>query len=203
MIKKFFLGFLIIIAYFLLPFLIDYVFKDTLPDEYLIGMVLAFTVGFFPLFFLLSNKFLVFKAQHQQPIDENKLVEKISQIQLKNCHLTVEQRDDFLVLTSPYMDANFISLAQIKNIQETYYMKLWFDSSKHLVRFKDHLVSSSAIIGCNNFSFSTSSKSGFISTFTYLIDTQGNLVRFSNAELHKELIKVVTENGWDLKLKML
>ncbi len=203
MIKKFFLGFLIIIAYFLLPFLIDYVFKDTLPDEYLIGMVLAFTVGFFPLFFLLSNKLFVFKAQHQQPIDESKLVEKISQIRLENCQLTVEQRDDFLVLTSPYMDANFISLAQIKNIQETYYMKLWFDSSKHLVRFKDHLVSSSAVIGCNNFSFSTSSQSGFISTFTYLIDTQGNLVKFSNAELHKQLIKVVTENGWNLKLKML
>ncbi|MBD0786148.1 hypothetical protein HUO09_07315 [Vibrio sp. Y2-5] len=203
MIKKFFLGFVIILGYFSLPFLVTNVLEDSLTTEYLVGMVLAFVIGFFPLMFFLSNKLFMFKALHQNPLSEDKLVEKIKQLNLKNCKLTAEHHDDFLVLTSPYMNADFISLTQSQNIQQTYYMKLWFDDSKHLVRFKDHLVSSSSLIGCNNFSFSVSSQSGYVSTATYLMDSTGNLVRFSNAELHRELIKVVTENGWDLKLKLI
>ncbi|WP_045498622.1 hypothetical protein [Vibrio hyugaensis] len=199
MAKKFFIGFVLLIGYFLIPFLMINIGKDWLSESILIGIAVVSAVGFFPFFFFISRKVFVFKALHGNAIDEGELVGKI----VKDCHFTVEQHADALVLTSPYMDADFISAFQAKKIKETYYMKLWFDESKHLVRFKDHLVSSKSVVGAGGCSFEVSGNSGYVSSQIYLLDSELNLVKFSNSQLHKELIKVVTENGWDLRLKMI
>ncbi|MGR5443679.1 hypothetical protein ACPV47_02160 [Vibrio jasicida] len=203
MAKKFFIGFVLLIGYFLVPFLLVNIGKDWLSESTLIAIAVVSAVGFFPFFFFISRKVFVFKALHGNAIDEGELVGKITQIKVKDCHFTVEQHADVLVLTSPYMDADFISAFQAKKIKETYYMKLWFDENKHLVQFKDHLVSSQSVVGADGFSFEVSGNSGYVSSQIYLLDSELNLVKFSNSQLHKELVKVVTENGWDLRLKMI
>lgn len=205
MIGKFFTAFGVIVSYLLIPFPIALVMRETfmLPDSFIIGVVIAFVIGFFPLMLFVSRKVFRFPAQNKQPIAKSELVTQISKLKIKDCLFTAEQHDDCLVLTSPYMDANFISLSQAQSISKTYYMKLWFDEGKNLVRFKDHLVSSSAVLGVGGFSFNMSAQTGYVLSQISLLDSSAQLVRFSNGELHKALIEVVTANGWDLNLKVI
>ncbi|MCK8044630.1 hypothetical protein MSG37_07015 [Shewanella sp. 1CM18E] len=205
MIGKFFISFLVICSYMLIPFPIALAMREIffLPDSYIIGLVIAFVIGFIPLMLFVSSKVFLFPAKHSQSISKTELVKQISNLKVKDCLFTVEQRDDCLVLTSPYMDAKFISLFKAQKISKSYYMKLWFDESKHRVRFKDHLVSSSAVLGVGGFSFNMSAQTGYVTSQIFLLDSSAKLVRFSNAELHKALIEVVTANGWDLNLKMI
>ncbi|MDR8522735.1 hypothetical protein [Shewanella fidelis] len=205
MIGKFFTSFAIIFSYLLIPFPIALVMKELffLPESAIIGLVIVFVIGFFPLMIFVSRKVFLFPAKHKQSIAKADLIKQVAHLRVKDCLFSAEYQDDCLVLTSPYMDAQFVSLFQAQNISKAYYMKLWFDEDKHLVRFKDHLVSSASAIGAGGISFNMSAQTGYVSSQVFLLDSSANLVRFSNAELHKALIEVVTSNGWSLNLKII
>lgn len=202
MLGKFFLSFVCIVGYFLIPAAILIPLEGILPDSFIIGAILVLVVGFLPFMWLVSKKVFIFPAKTTEAISKEELIEKISNLDIKNCRFSVEFHKDFMVLTPPYLNTKFVSLYSVEKYKTTYYMKLWFNPKTKTVRFKDHLISSNSIIGINNFTFNISAQSGYVSSSIHLLDSHGKLIHFSNNELHKNLIKVVTENGWNLTLKM-
>lgn len=202
MIGKFFISFVLILAYLVLPALFLISLEPLLGTSFVIGSIIAIVIGFIPFMMFVSKKVFAFKAENTPAISTDEMKEKIRHIKIEGSTFAVEFKDDIMVLTPPVLDARFISLYSAERYKMTYYMKLWFNEKTNTVRFKDHLVSSSSVLGINNFSFNISAQSGFVTASVTLLDSTGELTQFSNSKLHKELIKVVTQNGWNLNLKI-
>jgi len=202
MIGKFFISFVLILAYLVLPTSLFVLLEPLLGTSFVLGSIIAIVIGFIPFMIFVSKKVFTFKAENTPPISTDEMKDKIRQIEIEGCTFTVEFKGDIMVLTPPVLDARFISLYSAQRYKMTYYMKLWFNEKTNTVRFKDHLVSSSSILGINNFSFNISGQSGFVTARVTLLDSTGELTHFNNSKLHNELINVVTQNGWNLGLKL-
>lgn len=202
MIKKFFIGFALIIAYLVIPGGILVSLDFMLPDSVIISSILVICAGFVPYMLWITRKVFTFHAKTNIAIEQQQLIEKISNLEIKHCQFSVENHQDYIVLKPPHLDGKFISFYSANHIQYIYYMKLWFNKKTKTVRFKDHLVSSQTMLGIDHFSFNISNQSGFIDASIYLLDISGKPVHFKNTELHNLLVDVVTENGWNLNLKV-
>ena len=178
-------------------------FKDQLSDKAIVSGAIVLGLSSIPLFIFLIRKVFFFKAKNNQPIDEDALIKKISNLTFKGTKLTLTQDDAYFTLSPPNMDETFISVLRSRNIRRTYEMKLWFDDETHLVRFKEKVSRTAAVFNMRSVYFKYQYNSGLVLFNIKQLNDEGELISFSNKELHEALIKVVTENGWNLGLKII
>lgn len=203
MLRKFFTVFLLLALYGIIPVGAAFLFKDQLSDNVIMGGAIVMMVLAFPYFFYITKKVFTFKAKTNNPIDEAELLKKISELTFQGTQLKITKGYKHFILSPPNMDKAFIDVLRSRNIKHTYEMKLWFNDKKHSIRFQDRISRTAAVFNTRRASFRFRSNSGFVSFNIKQLNDEGELVSFSNGELHEALIKVVTENGWDLSLRVI
>jgi len=203
MLRKFFTVFLLLALYIVTPIGMLFIFKDQLSDKIIIGLAIVMMVFAFPFFLFITRNVFLCKAKTDEPVDKAELLKKISELSFQGTKLKVSKGYNSVILSPPNQDAAFIKALRSRNVKHTYEMKLWFDEKKHTVRFQDKILRTAAVFNTRRASFKFRLNSGFVLFDIKQLNDEGELISFSNSQLHEALVKVVTENGWDLSLKVI
>ncbi|MBQ0756426.1 MAG: hypothetical protein KBT66_04140, partial [Amphritea sp.] len=164
---------------------------------------LAGVVGMVPVMMLIGRKVMAFKADPSvTPLDRAALVEQLREFKLEGSPFELKEKDGVLIVAPPVLTTEITMGMQHRNVEETFFVKIWLDEEKRQVSLKDIVTTRTEMRGAGEYFFQIHGQSGFVTSSTLIVDGSGKVTKLGNGALRKALIEMFNQSGWNVSFKI-
>lgn len=169
----------------------------------LVGFILAGIVSMVSVMMLIGRKVMAFKADPSvTPVTPSELIERLSAFKVQGSPFELIEKDDVIIVAPPVLTTETTLGMQHATIEETFFVKIWLDKNKHHISLKDVVTTRTEMRGAGEYFFQIRGQSGFVTSSTLILDSDGNVTKLGNGALRKALIGLFNESGWDVSFKI-